>query len=718
MLKYKLNCLSSLLRCMRLLSYVLCLLLGVGAVQAQTIPSFDRVQQRYSSSDRYVLDQQEQLLQVVRVDWQSRRGQWLTLSQISPSLTAALLQAEDRRFYEHAGVDWFAVLGTSWFALWGQRLRGTSTLSMQLVDLLGLGAGRSARQRELLAKWQQMRLAQQLENQWTKAQILEAYLNLVPFRGELVGVDAMSKVLWQKQAIGLTLAESSLAVAMLPSPNTSAKRLQQRSCILWRSLQPEADCMTRLWHTQQALSRLSQPAWGNPQLAPHAAQLVLQQDQTNKAQVVSTLDRVTQRQAQRILHKHLVDLKPLNVRDAALVVLHNESGKVVAYVGGSAHSDAAQVDHVQALRQAGSTLKPFLYQLALAQQRITAVSLLADEPVEFPTPYGLYIPQNYDEQFMGWVSVRLALAGSLNIPAVRVLAQVGVERFQRYLEQLGLQLPYEAEHYGLGLALGGVEVSLWQLTNAYRSLANLGQYSRACIAPSCQSSAEQIASQAATWLVQDILADNTARALTFGLDSALATPFWTAVKTGTSKDMRDNWALGFSQTYTVGVWVGNTDGSAMHEVSGVTGAAPIWHELMLFLHQSLPSRSPALPKQVICQMVEFQPAIEATRHECFAQGTERSVVQLQEDLANTQTIRAPLSQTIYALDPDRALTQQKIKFLASVDDSHAVYWRVNGVVVSNHVLFYWLPIRGKHRIELFRQKNNLLLDTVDIEVRG
>lgn len=699
---------------------LLSLLLISITVHADTalVPSFTGVKAQYVNSDQLLLDRHGSLLQQTRTHWQQRQGDWLSLNAISPAITRLLLHAEDRRFYDHSGVDWYAVTGTAWSSLWGQRLRGTSTISMQLVDLLDLGTGRVVGRRSWQAKWQQARLAQQLESQWSKAQILEAYLNLVPFRGEIIGVDAMARVLWQKQAFALSLPEAALAIAMLPSPNASLERLQQRSCILWQGIAPQADCTAQRWRNRQALKRLAQPAWGNPNVAPHAARFIMQHE--NQAVPRSSIDQTVQQQVQVIMQRHLLDLGGSNANDAAVLVLHNVTGEVIAYVGSSEQSKAAQFDHVQAKRQAGSTLKPFLYQLAISQKRITAASLLADSSAQFSTPYGVYVPQNYDEQFMGWVSARVALASSINIPAVRLLAQVGVDDFQDYLQQLGFELPYNADYYGLGLALGGVEVSLWQLTNAYRSLASLGVLSTACFEVGCANTVQRVAPADATWIIQNILADNTARAVTFGLDSFLNTPFWTAVKTGTSKDMRDNWTVGFSENYTVGVWVGNTDGSAMRgNISGVSGAAPIWQELMQFLEAPIKKSSvaPARPTTLLCGEVTFINHTEPRRQECFLAGTEREQIGLASELAEQRRIAAPLNQALYALDPDIPTTQQRIVLRANVAVNDEVFWQINGQVVSNEVLFAW-PLRaGKHRIELIDTSTKALLDTVLIQVK-
>ena len=259
-------------------------------------------------------------------------------------------------------------------------------------------------------------------------------------------------------------------------------------------------------------------------------------------------------------------------------LLDNTTGEVLAWVGSSNDlSQAAEVDGVTALRQSGSTLKPFLYAQAIAENRITAASRLEDSSTQIPTASGLYIPQNYDRQFKGMVSSRTALGASLNVPAVRTLVIVSPDAFARQLRAAGLPLKDNGDYYGYSLALGSSEVSLLNLTNAYRTLANGGRFGGVKLAarsplPSFASgrggntvnssplspagvraeSSPAIDPRAA-FIVTDILADPLARARTFGTDSVLTTRFWTAVKTGTSEAMRDNWAVGYSQRYTVGV---------------------------------------------------------------------------------------------------------------------------------------------------------------------
>src|SRR5690606_23919194 len=340
-------------------------------------------------------------------------------------------------------------------------------------------------------------------------------------------------------------------------------------------------------------------------------------------------------------------------------------GQVLAYVGSSGvWSQAPWVDHAQARRQAGSTLKPFLYQQAIERQRLTAVSLLDDGPLNLPTGNGLYIPRNYDERFSGWVSVRTALGSSLNIPAVRALTMVTPDAFRQRLSRLGLPLEHGGDYYGYSLALGSADVSLLTLTNAYRTLANLGRYSAVRLDQGGAEEAARIMDAEASWIVGDILSDRQARAPTFGLDGPLTTPFWTAVKTGTSRDMRDNWTVGWSDRHTVGVWAGNSSGDSMRDVSGVTGAGHIWHDVMAYLHAAAGSRQPAAPGGVAAGHVQFEGGIEPARGDYFVGDTAVARVRraVGPDADQAPFIAAPADGTVLALDPDIPPAHQRVAF--------------------------------------------------------
>jgi penicillin-binding protein 1C len=454
-------------------------------------------------------------------------------------------------------------------------------------------------------------------------------------------------------------------------------------------------------------------------IAPHLAQKLLLQP---GARVATTLDANLQRVAIQSMREHLLSLNGQNAKDAAAIVIDNKTGDVLAYVGSSGElSDAANVDGVSALRQAGSTLKPFLYGKAIDERLLTAASVLDDSPIQLITPMGLYIPQNYDRDFKGTISVRTALASSLNVPAVRTLGLVGVDNFTRTLRTYGLtSLTEDGDHYGFSLALGGVDIRLSELTNAYRALANQGEWRplRFTIAERAKGN-KQVLSRQAAFIVADILADKGARALTFGLENPLATRMWTAAKTGTSKDMRDNWCIGFSSRYTVGVWVGNFNGEPMRDVSGVSGAAPIWRDLMDYLHRGNASASPKPPRGIVAQQVRFSPAIESPRTESFLVGTETGEIRLVASNSTDQQVHAkilyPTNGTIIAMDPDIPANHQRVQL--SAKGSEQIAWAMDGNDIGSGTDIGWIPTGGRHRLVLNDPQGNEL-DAVSFEVRG
>lgn len=729
------------------------------------LPSYRQLRQGYRASDVRVLDRRGELLQRVRQDFRGRRGDWLALDDVSPALLQAVLASEDRRFHEHHGVDIRAVAAAAWQWAGGSR-RGASTLSMQLAGMLD-GELRARGTRSVAQKLRQAVQAWALERRWPKEEIFEAYLNLAPFRGELVGVDAVARVLFQKHAGGLNLRESALLAAMLRSPNVSASVLSRRACGLLRAMQGGQDACQGLDSlAQQALRRSAAPLFDTGDLAPHAARRVMAGQAglaaSGSLAVRSSLDADLQRYVLQSVQRRLGSLHAGVGVDAAVVVLDNASGEVRAYVGASgATSTAPWVDHAQALRQAGSTLKPFLYAQAFDEGRLTPASLLNDSPVGLATATGLYTPQNYDERFSGWVSSRTALASSLNIPAVRALTMVSPEAFHDRLVRLGLPLGHEGGFYGYSLALGSADVTLLSLTNAYRALANGGRAQPVSWTPHtlAEDSAEKasqgassvaaaesagrparpdtqnVFSEASAWLVGNVLSDRQARVRTFGMDSPLETAFWSAVKTGTSKDMRDNWCMGWSSRYTVGVWVGNSEGGSMRDVSGVSGAGPIWQDVMNWLGARETMSAPLMPEGVVRERVHFEPAYEPARLEFFMAGTQQAEVRGVADTTDMPQadssdpakadspsgrprIAGPVNGTLIALDPDIPPANQRLQLrAANVPAGRQVYWLAGAQQIAQGRLAYWLPQPGRQVLTLTDAEGKTL-DSVTIQVRG
>ena len=709
-----------------------CWCLGWPGVAHAAYPTLAQVRGAHQPSDLVLLDRRGEPIQSIRVDHTVRRLPWVALEDVSPAMRTAIILSEDQRFWQHSGVDWQAVAASAWANLINERTRGASTVTMQLAGLLDQQAARPGGGRNWSQKVAQAWGARQLEARWRKSDILEAYLNLVPFRGELVGLPALTETLFRKHPSGLDAQEAAIAAALVRGPNASIAVVSRRACQVLRLQQRTCEGLDLL--AAQALSQKGAPMLGT-QMASHFARWALDGRPTGGAATTArtSLDARVQRQAQSLLHRHLVELHRQQVEDGAVLVLDNASGDVLAWVGSSGGlSSASAVDAVLARRQPGSTLKPLLYGVAFERRLLTPASLLNDAPVQLPTGAGLYIPQNYDRRFRGWVSVRTALGNSLNVPAVRAGALLGPDLLARRLNDFGLALQHPGSHYGPGLALGSAEVSLLALTNAYRALAQGGRWTpvRAWWQPESASapSPSHIALSAeAAYLVTDILADNAARAITFGLDSVLATRGFAAVKTGTSKDMRDNWCVGYTSRYTVGVWVGNASGAPMRNVSGVSGAAPVWAALVRALHEGQPSQPPRPPAGVVRQAITYehpgQPLDEPDRTEVFVQGTAQARWHLgapasAAPLRPGRAIRSPADGAILALDPDIPPQAQRLHLQASLPGGGPpAHWWLNGrkLGAASQPL-PWLPMPGRHRLELRRGAQ--VLDAVRFEVRG
>jgi penicillin-binding protein 1C len=619
-----------------------------------SVPDYDEVRAGWKPSEAWLYDREGALLDSERVDYRQRRLEWVTLDKISPALISTVIRAEDKRFYSHGGNDWLALGSAVRARFTGSHSRGASTISMQTAAFLAPDLAKPGA-RSWTGKIAQIRTAWALENHWEKDQIIEAYLNLAPFRGEAQGIGAAALALSGKKPIAISSREALLISALLPNPSASAETVARRACRLGKI----SDCSGLHLAAQNMLSLRRQAAL-DPGLAPHLAAKTLKQ---SGAKLHSYVDRRTQIIAATAVQRQLKGLSEKRVRDGAAVVLDNASGEVLAYVGGVAlESTAASVDGAGAYRQAGSTLKPFLFAQAIEHKWLTAASILDDSPVQLDTASGLYIPKNYDRSFKGPVSVRSALAGSLNVPAVRTMLLGGVQPFRDLLWDLGYQgITRDGNYYGFSLALGSAEVTLLEQANAFRTLANGGKWSAPMLLKTDKVDAPKpIISPQAAWIISDILSDPSARASTFGIDSALRLPFWAAVKTGTSKAMRDNWCVGYSDRFTVAVWVGNLEGDSMKAVTGTSGAAPIWRDIMLALHSGAPGKTPPRPAGIVPQKITFTANVEPSRREYFIAGTAQSSQALAPDSARRTRISNPVSGSVYAIDPDIPMNRQRL----------------------------------------------------------
>jgi penicillin-binding protein 1C len=512
------------------------------------------------------------------------------LAGVSPRFLAAIVAAEDARFGAHDGVDPLALARATWqFVRTGRVVSGGSTITMQLARL------RFGVPRTPVGKLEELVLARRIEAGASKAEILEAYVNRLPMGGDLVGVEAGARTYFGAPARDLDLAHAAF-LAALPNDPVRLDPYAHRDALEARRRLVLARMVAGGWITADDAARAAveridvQPR--NDGIAG-AAQLLFRLAGSvapDATRVRTTIDRDLQAFAENATQQIVGGLSERRVRDGAAIVIDNRDGAIVAYVGSAdyfARTGAGKNDGVAALRQPGSTLKPFLYELAFERRVVRPTTILADVPTTYALP-GLraYSPGDYSERFAGPVRPRIALADSLNVPAVRVLSAVGVPSFLDRLRALGfVHLTRDADHYGLGLALGDGEVSLEELAGAYAAIANGGRRVRvhALAGVPDPRGVERVGAMPEWELVTDILADAHARARAFGVASLLRTPFASAVKTGTSSDFRDTWTIGFTRDYTVGTWVGNFDGAPMQRVSGVTGAAPLWNRIVRHL---------------------------------------------------------------------------------------------------------------------------------------
>jgi penicillin-binding protein 1C len=540
------------------------------------------------------------------------------LSEVPPNLVHAMLAAEDKRFFDHRGVDVAALLRAVFDNLRHRHVTsGASTITEQLVKIS------DPRPRTLATKFLEAARALRLEQIWNKQQILEAYLNRLDFGNLNIGVASAADYYFGKPLTDLSDAEAAF-LAGLPknptrlNPHSGFDRAKHRELTVLQRMRDDG------WLTADQFSRAAQEQLRlQPRQrlfrAPHFVDFVLQNLPPGATSVITTtLDLNLNRFVEDTVHERLASLHSKNVKDAAVVVIDNRSGDVIALVGSENYfaPGAGQVNGAAARRSAGSTFKPFTYLLAL-ERGATPATIVADVPAAFMTTDGIYRPENYNKHCYGPLRYRLALANSLNIPAVKVLNSIGgAATLQDRLRAWGMTtLDQPAEHYGLGLTIGNAETRLIELTNAYAALARLGEWKpyRVLLDPVSGAPADTapVALAATTpqthdsaWLIADMLSDNSARLLGFGMNSALRFEFPVACKTGTSTDFRDNWAMGFTPEFTVGVWVGNFDGSPMREVSGVTGAAPIMHTVMEHIHTSLGTTWYATPDNIVEREVQ------------------------------------------------------------------------------------------------------------------
>jgi penicillin-binding protein 1C len=537
---------------------------------------------------------------------QEGRAYWLRWNEIPPNLVKATISVEDSRFYLHPGIDPLAIMRAAYQDIKSLRLvSGGSTITQQVARNI-YHVPRSVFGK-LLEAWYALRLERTL----SKKEILLQYLNRVPYGNGTFGVEAASRLYFDKPAEHLSLAEAALIAGLPNSPSASnpyrsMRRALERKQFILRRMR-EQKVVSKDDYDEAAAEPINIIEPQRHFRAPHFTEMVLQAipeaNRRSTSVIRTTLDYNVQNTVEMLLKGHVASLRRQHVTNGAVVVLDNSSGDVIALAGSVDFFDSlhdGQVSGALSPRQPGSTLKPFTYGLAL-ESGLTASDILPDLPYsvsgEDVSGAG-FSPENYDKKYHGPVRVRTALACSYNVPAVRVVERVGVDALLNRLHEAGFSsLDEPASYYGFALTLGDGEVTLLELARAYSALARGGVFRDERIILDTRDlsgdttrfvtpdSERQIFSPQVSYILTNILSDQDARVPAFGVDSPIDFPFECAAKTGTSKDYRDNWTVGFTPRWTAAVWVGNFDGEPMRKASGITGAGPLFRDIMLYLEQ-------------------------------------------------------------------------------------------------------------------------------------
>ncbi len=549
------------------------------------------------------------------------------LPELPKDLINATISIEDKNYYKHHGVDVSGVVRAVWVDITeGKALQGGSSITQQLIKNALLTS-----EPTFSRKFKEMVLALWSELVYSKNEILEMYFNQVPYGGTAWGVEAAAETYFGKKVSDLTLAESALLAGLPVAPTLYSPfgarpqlaKVRQRA-VLKRMVEDGYITPAQMEKAGKEELRFAKPSIEIK--APHFVMYIkellskeygLKMVEQGGLKVITSLDLKIQEMAQNELELEMENIKNLNVGNGGILVTIPKTGEILAMVGSRDYFDLEKEGNVNvtlALRQPGSSIKPILYALAL-QKGFTPATLIDDSPISFNLPgQPSYIPVNYDGRYHGRITLRTALANSFNIPAVKLLNVLGVPGMVEIARKMGISTWNEDKRFGLSLALGAGEVTLLDMMKVYGILANNGKtqeispvlkitdYKGNIIKEAKNTQEEQIVSPEVAFQLSSILADNNARSQAFGLNSSLVIPKQTvAVKTGTTNEKRDNWTIGYNPSFAVGVWVGNNDNSPMNPVltSGITGAAPIWHRVMVNILKNKPNEPFVKPANLI-----------------------------------------------------------------------------------------------------------------------
>lgn len=555
--------------------------------------------------------------------YQAKYRQEVDLSHISKVTQYAIIASEDKDFYTHPGFSAKAILRSLFADLEAQKVvSGGSTITQQLVKYSLLEP-----QQSFLRKYQEIILAQSIEAKFSKQQILQMYLNSAYFGEGAFGIEEAAQTYFAKNSSNLDLAESAFLTGLLPAPSTLSPfsgnlkeaQVHQRIVLEKMSEQGYISKQDEKTATTEQLNFNSSPESLNT-IAPDFAlmvrdQLVQQFGEEEIARsgftVTTTLNLNWEKYTQQVLQNQVQNLRGDGATNGAVVVEDPTTGQIKALVGSVDWNNPyfGKINMAISPRQPGSSFKPIYYSAALEEHVITPATILQDRPTTFGTNYH---PRDYDGKYRGPVTVRRALANSLNIPSVEVMQMLGVPNAIEMADRLGITTLQDPSYYGLALALGAGEVKLTEMTNVYATFANQGLENSPTIISSIIDKSgnsvywptplpQQVLDPGVAFLISSILSDNKTRSEEFGNALTISRP--AAVKTGTTEDFRDAWTLGYTPSLTIGVWVGNDNNIPMDNVAGSLGAAPIWRDLMETFLASTPVEQfnpPSGVTKVIC----------------------------------------------------------------------------------------------------------------------
>ena len=652
----------------------------------------------------------------------------IPLHEMPEFLQQAIVVAEDKRFYHHDGQDWLARLTALWQnALVGRAVRGASTITEQVVRII------HPRPRTFWSRWIEGWEAALLEDNGSKADILEFYLNQVPYASNRRGVTQAARHYFNRDLDTLTLKEM-LALTVLvraPSrmdmyadPGTIEPPIHRLAKVLTSRGDISEGDFRRILAEPLHLERPRPPV-----RATHFVRHALRQAPQDIARdngdtIRTTLDGRLQRTIQAMLDRRLKQLAKRKVHNGAALVVRHGTGEVLAWVIADNNDPAVPgsfIDTVTAARQPGSSLKPFLYAMAL-ESGWSPSTLINDAPLTESVGYGLHSYRNYSRMFYGPVTLREALGNSLNIPALRVIQFVGPERYLHRLRNLGFgTLDKHPSFYGHGLALGNGEVPLFDLVQAYTVFANRGSLLPITLlldgtAPRVM---KQVFSPEVASLIGDILSDPEAKRLEFGTGSVLDHPVQTAVKTGTSSDYRDAWAVGFNHRYTVGVWMGNLDQQPTRGLTGSIGPALLLRTIFAELNKHQKTRSlyvsPRLVQRTICRESGKPPGLGARCSpytEWFVRGTEPSHPEAPLEW-NRLRWRKPTSGLQLAMDPRIPDESEAFEFeIQGVEEEDSVNWSIDSVALgeTHGGKYLWPLTKGTHILRATVQRGRRVVE--------